>query len=459
VDFMRASMIIAEDIKYRPIMKAHGSGGSYSKKYYPRRMGDYVNGGYYPAYMLTGDDRYLARMEELLGFLLYSQYQGDGHNDFIKDHYPDDYQELMESGRARLWHGGWDYLFDWLWPDAYGYTWQLHEPDHHVNSLMAVAMVRGYEVTGKKEYLDSAAMFVYNLIPKYGFHTGIWEGQRYYWTEYNPTGPGNPTMDATDNIQSLVAQAVAMVGYYRKDPALLEYARGLLWYIVREFETDGRWYYDGAENPLNQRKAISHDMAVLDPAMGAMPYLIKGGASNEELEQGLLGAYGWYLENWESLKEERFFRAWKCVAGEAKEGTTVKVISYIQIMSSKVRDFKFYDPIFRRFKEATPVRISRLVAKDGGWQSDESLEIKVKSSLIGTKPIEVSMDMAQGDIFVIEYEWKVTSTGYLGIPARVETATLDAVKVVKETGLITWNLLVDGDNFPDFVARIYFPRD
>src|SRR5690606_13070806 len=140
-------------------------------------------------------------------------------------------------------------------------------------------LVNSYELYNDPSYLKMARDFVYNQIPRYGFHKGVWNGEVYYWTEYNPSGAedGKPVNDSTDNVIALVADAVAKVGYHEQDPVLrsqlLEYARGLLWYMVREFTTDGRFYYDGAENPINTRKSVSHDLASVLHSYIALAYL------------------------------------------------------------------------------------------------------------------------------------------------------------------------------------------
>jgi|ERR1017187_7704283 hypothetical protein len=85
-------------------------------------------------------------------------------------------------------------------------------------------------------------------MPRHGFHSGVWNNHTYYWTEYDPTGAlvGNPINDATTNVQSLAAVAVAKAAYYETDATLQKeypaYAKGLLWCRVRQYTTDGRWY-------------------------------------------------------------------------------------------------------------------------------------------------------------------------------------------------------------------------
>jgi len=200
-------------------------------------------------------------------YLLYSQYQEDGSNQFVRKFYPKR-TGLMANGTGRAWRGGYDYVRLGM-ADAYGYRWA------HSRTTMSARFMWGRDpglaFTGETA-LRSAEEFFYNQVPRYGYHAGTWNGRRYYWTEYNPSGPGNPTRDATDNVNALVALAAANLGFEKNDQRLLEFARGLLWYCVREWTTDGRWFYDGAENPINSRKAESHDLVVIDQGMLAVGY-------------------------------------------------------------------------------------------------------------------------------------------------------------------------------------------
>ena len=267
------SVIIAEDIPFRPIMRNYRL---LSDVYYPRRMHRWA-GGYLTSYLMTDSAWFLGRGLDMANFILYSQYGPNGENAWLRDFYPDYYAKVLRNGMAKQWAGGYDYLFDFEWPDGYGYRWPLHAPDHHVNSGIAMWMVRTFNITGQRRFLDSARRFITTQMPRYGFHAGTWQGQRYYWSEYNPSGPGNPTQDATDNIQALLAQTAAAVGYYDRDPRLLECARGLVWYMCREWQRDGRWYYHGMENPLDHSRGISHDVPSTDCTIAALPYLLAAG--------------------------------------------------------------------------------------------------------------------------------------------------------------------------------------
>jgi len=472
--------IVATDIPYSPIMRAHPAAtGSYSNKYYPRRMQDWINGELHPAYVLTGDGRFSDRMLEMLDYLLFSQYGPEGENEFTSTFFPTEYAAAQAQGLTKQWAGGWDYLFDWEWNDAYGYTWHLHEPDHHVNSQIAVAMVRGYELTGETKYLEAAAQFVYNQIPRYGWHTGIWNGQRYYWTEYNPSGPTNPTEDATDNVMGLVAQAVAMVGYYKQDARLLEYARGLLWYLVREYTTDGRWYYDGAENPLNYRRAESHELVCLDTALKTLPYLIKAGVDVAAMLPVLDEAY----ERYQGLSAGKAYK----MAFKVSDGAQIwRFSTYFQAGTAGAAAIRFSDylpPAASGFAEADEylVRATKLLppgTHSNNWVGDSQADVVyrvTKNEL--ERGINLPFSLQPYDILRVSYEvvreggqgqevedGRSVSVGGSSIsinltPSSTGTTTkINLSQVIRaQTIPSPFSLAVPEPYFLTLPARMYFP--
>ncbi len=379
------ALVIATDIEFNPFMKDHGV---YAGNYYPRRQHDYVDTQYAPSYVLTGDEYFKTRAVELLDFMKFSQWQADGSNEFTKKYYTN-HSNADEAYILRPeWRGGWDYLFDWPWLDGYGYQWHYHEPDHHVNSQIVSTIVNAYEVFDLDEsYLDMCREFVYYQIPRYGFHSGEWNGHTYYWTEYNPTGEsqGNPFTDATDNIQALVSEAVAMVAYYEEDPILkaryLEYARGLMWYMVREFENDNFWFYDGGENPMNQRKSISHDSVHVYCSLGALTYLYKAGADvSDFLPYFEKFAVTYNLHNG-TYQKKRFIEMAKVYDGTPVAGRNIKFTTFINVTSVDLEHARFSDtiPSYGFVKPSLlNVRISHILppnAKTDNWTVDASQDV------------------------------------------------------------------------------------
>lgn len=391
---------VAEDMPHRPFLRAHPG---HSTRYYPRRMGD-LAGSFREAFALTGDPAYQARQRDMLDFLCYSQYREDGSNRFTRDHCSASYRP-----EAR-WRGSFDYLFDWVWKDGYGYSWSLHEGDHHVSSLMAAELVRGYEqlpeprpdqkaerlpgpAEGRSQYLAAARNLVLHQVPRYGFHTGLWQGQRYYWTEYNPSGGANPSQDATSNVVAAVAEAVAMVGYHDQDPRLLAYAQGLLCYLAREIHTSGWFYYEGAENPMCERRKVSHDQVILDSAFRALVYLRRAGVP----EAGLGGHFRKVLETYATTgkrpqsTEEKVTpllhhlshpQIWKTFSAMPQVGQPVTVTEYVWLPATGGPDpggLVFRDPIFN---------VLGADAEDGG----KSIELRVAELVPGedaARPLEI----------------------------------------------------------------------
>lgn len=432
IDDPDARVVIAADIAHTPPATAHPlATGSYSRSYYPRRIGDWLNQDFIPASLISGEESIANRLNELLEFAHYSQYDEEGQNGFVADHDPGAHCELHLSGRAQQWAGGWDYVFDWSWLDSYGYQWQLHEPDHHVNSDIAVAMVRAYEATGDLRHLAAAELFVERQIPRYGWHTGLWRDRRYYWTEYGPSGPGHPDRDATVNIQALVARAVAMTGFYADDRRRLEYARGLLWYCIREWVSDGRWYYDGAENPVKTRAAISHDLAVLLPLLGTLPYLLRAGIALDEELGVLTEAYEYYLDHLdeEPLLAVRSGQLAK-LRPERIDGEDWQVTSFFTA-NRRSTGMIFRDLVPSETTElaALPVRIETF-----DWNLGDPTVGADHGRMIMTNPtrlragLELELRLQPGDLVRISYPVHTTSdlaTSRIG-PSAVEVGTWEA---------------------------------
>jgi hypothetical protein len=412
-------LIIADDIPFHPIMRRWVQ---YSSRYYPRRMHDWIVGNLQPAYLLTGKDVYKDRIHEMLGFLLYSQYQPDGHNKFVKEFYPDDYNKLIQNGNAKNWRGGWDYLFDWEWKDGYSYQWSLHEPDHHVGSNIALAMLEGWQMNGNAAYFKAADEFFTYQLPQYGFHSGVWNGHKYYWTQYDRSGSPKSGTSATDNIQALVARTAAMLGYYKKDLALLEYARGLLWYIVREYKTDGRWYYDSAENPMNPRRYKSHDSVVLNDALSALAYLLKAGVPIDEFMEPYGRAMIWYRENYDKLIPEKNFQAWKTFLGD-------NTVIYLQATTSELSNLSLGN-------DKAPVSVSKVIATTDGWKDE---------------PAKLTGILKPGEILKLKF------AGVDTISTKVSANILSYGVVTKATKVLLPQLLINADNFPSFPAMVHFP--
>jgi len=458
---------VAADVKHHPIIKDHGR---YSAKWYPRRVAGWARGYYLPSYLMTGDEFFLKRGRDMLDYMLYSQWMPDGSNGFCQDHYPEDSKRLTAQGLPAKWIGGYDYLFDWEWTDGYGYKWPLHSPDHHVCSGQAAGIIMGYEVTGDRRYLDSAILFVRQHVPRYGFHSGMWQGHTYYWTEYNPSGPGNPVEDATDNIQALVAQPVAMLGYYLNDRRLLEYARGLLWYMCREWHTDKRWYYEGWENPMNKRYKISHDGSCVHGVARSLPYLLAAGVDCNALLRGLDQPLRFYMTRRGSrcpyVRGNKVFGSWD----EAAPGKAMRFVTYIQVTGPGARETKFVDRLPAGFTVKEPLTLSATQIR-GEYKATNQVTVKQLG-----EGVPLDLPMKVGDIYRIEYR-ATCPADFSPAPTPTDTADrptsnpsvlpsrMTFVTELEESRsqtfpAQTWETLkkVNADNYLAFNELVRFPR-
>ncbi|MDF2669408.1 MAG: hypothetical protein K0R67_1714 [Paenibacillus sp.] len=484
-----APLVIAGDIPGRPFMKEHAG---YSAKYYPRRMHDYISTDYNLSYVLTGDEQFKNRAEELAGFLEFSQWKTDGTNEFTEMFYgegsaransPDKYVQHEE------WAGGWDYLFDWQWTDGYAYKWDFHEPDHHVNSQIASALVNSYELYGNEQDLQMAKDFFYTQIPRYGFHSGVWNNKTYYWTEYNPTGSaaGNNTNDATDNVTGLIAGAAAKLGYYETDaelkPQLLEYARGLMWNLVREFETDGRWFYDGQENPLNPgRFSISHDSAVLLPVYTGLTYLYKAGVDVADIMDVFARVEHEYSKMWGLYQRKEYLKLAKVYDGTPAPDETLTFSTFAMVTGEDLSQARFQDFISEDFivPETLDVRISKLLPPNGGetnWTTDpvDDVVLKVTPEQLA-QGIIIPFTLTKENSYKISYDIRTKSNFNRAAAVNLDSAIFawqvnganDATFVKLTSGtsgdvLNSYTLPLSLDstlnsvNFMSFGARLAFP--
>jgi hypothetical protein len=467
---------IADDIPYAPIVRGWPADHSHSDRYFPRRMHDWILNDLYPSYVLTRDRRFLERMEEMLAFLQYSQYDAEGNNRFTSACYPDEFRVLKESGQSRSWRGGWDFVFDWQWRDAEGYVWQRHEPDHHVCAEVAVAFIRGFETTGRADYLEAAAEFVYHQIPRYGFHTGLWRSRRYYWSEYNPSGPGNPTDDAVVNVQGLVAHACAMVGYYKRDARLLEYARGLLWYIAREFAANGYLYYFGAESGLQMPSTLDYDLVALSPALIAVPYLLKSGASMEEeltaLEETLdrhfaeyTGPRARYL-GIDAPEYARMHKLARPIEPRQGDGRMWRIATFVQATGHPLDHPLFFDPLPSSFSMMQPLELNMAVMRPSGpsgneWTPDERCDRTYR--LTGgalAAGLRIPFSLERGDVVRIRYdiEWPDSGPSWPLSPSKLIIRSNGQEHAITAVASSPDTLLTETEqSFMTVGARLFFP--
>ncbi len=444
-------LAIATDIEFNPFMRAHGN---YAKTYYPRREADYLKTDYVPSYVLTGDEYFKTRGTELVNFMKFSQWQPDGSNAFTKKYYTNHSNPDEAYAPHPEWRGGFDYLFDWQWHDGSGntrYMWDYHETDHHVCSLLVSNILNAYEVFDLDDsVLDMAREFVYYQVPRYGFHSGEWDGHTYYWTEYNPSGEGNPVIDAVDNIQALVASVVATVAYYEENPVLkaqyLEYVRGLLWYMVREFESEDRWFYIGAEYiGANDGPNVSHDAVCYSASWRALAYLYRAGGDVSDLLPRFEEINRISNLTLGSLQRKRYVQVAKVYDGEPKYGNSIKFTSFINVTTNDLENARFSDTI-PEYGFVTPVtmevRISHLLpptATCDDWTIDPNEDVVYIVTPTQLKDgINIPFTLKYGEQYKVSYSLRIINSTSFDRTKVADTASAISAWVVDENNDATF---------------------
>ena len=479
--FRKDEPYIALDIRYHPVV----SSNSYHAKYgdsqlFPRWSGLGHMSRYYPYIFNHRSYLFYYRAEDLADFGLYDQYDEEGRNRFLEDHYSEEWEESQTRKNVTKWKHGWP---DWrikTWRDAYGYSWIRFEPDHHCLSGAPVFwLVKWYELTGEEKYLDAAYKFLYYQVPRFGFHKGTWKGVPYYWTGYDPGYPSFPlkkelhaTQDQTNNIQALVAKGLAAVGYHKEDKKMLELARGLLWYMCRSFEIDGRWYYHGPENPLAYTKAVSHISSCVESSMYALVYLYKAGVDVDQLVKGLEPAIKLYATHWPDMESrevpkplkpvppDRLITAYKMMSTSSPEpGCNMSFATIFQVRLDNATEVWFADEAPEGFESsATSTTLKLSVWKKGRWSPMWEKKIKAEDIASGVKVLEMP---SVYDIYKVEYGPLKPRTSEFNVPystINVITSSGEIVSKRSATQQPEHHMAADPAGFLDIIALINFPK-
>ncbi len=116
--------------------------------------------------------------------------------------------------------------------------------------------------------------------------------------------------------------------------------RGDALYCVLEWTTDGRWFYDGAENPINSGRPVPRPRRHRPGHVGRR-VLIKAGWPVAELPARSSSRP---LAPGETIpREKRPFQGWKAFRGEPKAGHTVTVASMSRVTSPAVKELSLED--------------------------------------------------------------------------------------------------------------------
>ena len=281
---------IALDLPFHPVVMTWSH---YARTLWPHMCGLLLD-TYRQAAMFSASEQVRARFLELADFAVWSQYDETGHSALL-DRLGIEYRPDPEA------QGGWP-THDFGWIDGSGYDTPPYEPSHHMDAMTALGLIGAYEVSGEEKYLAAAETFVRRQAEWFGLHPGEHEGKPTLWTEYNPTTGGRPQYDAVDNIIALFAAPTAAVGYHRGDAELLRWTEEFLWWMCKELDLDGRWYYMGTEwweegGPIHgqaRRDTISHESACIRYSCWAYQYLRSAGIRRPDIEQRLTDAAIFY---------------------------------------------------------------------------------------------------------------------------------------------------------------------
>ncbi|TNJ64375.1 hypothetical protein FE784_20620 [Paenibacillus hemerocallicola] len=441
-------------------------------------------GTYATLYTLTGEQPFLDRAEELMQFSHYSQYKSDGDNPFVRIHYPDEWQRLLDTGRNVQFRGGWDYKFNYNWTNVYGYTYPKHSPDGHVNAQIGGRMLHLYPYADDAAgVLNAVYEFAYNQIPCNGFNYGVYKNRAYYWFGYGPSTTGipndarNPLGDGTDNINAAKAHVFAKVGYLRNDPKMLELARGLLWYLAREYEYDGAFYYDSAENPLNKTRAVldqSHETMMVWDAMHAFAYLKQAGVDIGAEEAVWKEALDTTVDSALWYQGDRYIKALKAFDGTPAPNSQFTIATYLQaIGDGPYTNVKWFDKLGSNMvvPQSLNVRISKVVppsATESDWTVDPGRDVvyAVTPDSMANDGIVLPWMLQKGDIYRVVY----TATTGSGFDRNADTmpnagaafylnggsgGKLEIAEAMAPPMLIDLN--VNASNLLSFPAQLYFP--
>ncbi|GAE06920.1 hypothetical protein JCM10914_3113 [Paenibacillus sp. JCM 10914] len=411
----------AGDIPFSPIVSPSGTGG----EYFPGGAQS-TAGTNSTLYTLTGDSSFLDRSNQMVNYAFYSQYKANGDNEFVRTHYPDEWQKVLDTGRNEQYRGGWDYKFNWNWTNVYGYTYPKHSPDGHVNSQIGARLIHSYQVNNDPALLDAVYDFAYYQLPRNGYNHGLYKDRPYYFFGYGPSTTGipndasNPLGDGADNVNAAKAHLLAKLGYLKNDPKMLELARGLLWYLAREYEYDGAFYYDTAENPLNTTRAVldqSHEIMMVWDAMHAFAYLKEAGVDVGPEELVWKEAYDATAASGLWYQSSLHLKALKAYDGEPEPNETINPVTYVQVTGKgPYHDVKWFDQLGdETLRPANlDVRISRVIAPNAAetdWTLDSSRDIvlSVDPDVLEQEGIILPWSLSQGEIYRISYQVTLTA--------------------------------------------------
>ncbi len=439
VEGERGKGFIAGDIRYNPVVSMYAY--AQCKSLFPNNSNCKVLEAWCNDYLLTADPGVLESLRNCVEFVLWAQYDENGYNAFLDE---TGQMEFEDRKGDPAWAYGWPYM-NFAWPDGFGYHWKAFESFHHTTP--AFPLVKAYEIAGDERCLQAAKNWLEHQLPRYGPNDGVyevqWQGKQAYWTGYNPMPPVGTDNDGVDNIQTLLAEPLAAVGYHTKDAWMLERARGLLWYVCRELATDGEWYYMSINSTKYGLMHRSHMSAVVAPGLNAIAYLEAAGMDCSDIKHYFLRGTVLY-RSWAAPSKWDFTHCLAKLLPEkplprdaSANGREVQFVDFIKVYHAELREVALKDTIPAGF--VVPDRLELLIESPHG---NRTLTVTPDELAAG---ILIAEDCRPGDAFAVCYTLqvqditKVTETptpqlvmrgiqAMLGPDAWIET-TVDAVYV------------------------------
>lgn len=221
---------------------------------------------------------------------------------------------------------------------------------------------------------------------------------------------------------------------------------------------------------MNQRKAVSHDMAVMLPLLGAVPYLLKSGVPLDREFDVLTRAYDFYAAGATFSPFTRIGKGqmaklapeWDAAAGEWKvtsyftanrAGTALTVTDNLPVFSPPAT-----------VPATFALRVSKLVpptGQDDDWTVDPAADKRITVTAAQLKAgVATGLNAAVGDAFRISYRlpgsggsWTAASSGHVSYTAGGTTVVVPAIVPTP-----AFPTAVTDATFASIAAKLAFPR-
>jgi len=395
----------------------------YSKdKLYPHGFGGSWYDGYpgldtyAEVYWLTGDRRYLDRLQQFADFVVRAQYDNTGRSGFL-DLLGVEYKKHPEYA------GGWP-THDFAWTDGFGYLEPSCEPSHHIDAHTAFSLIKAFEATGENKYLRAARRFVEKQMPFFGMYEGEWCGGRTIWTGYNPAPTWGSPDDAVTNVDACCALAVAAVGHHTKNQHWLFVARSLLWHTCRELVERHYWYYFAKECSLKDyRSKKAGEEAVLVFGATAIPYLEASGIDVAPIRDVFARAALFYLPH---FRDTGFAHAARIVLPASDD--TLEIVTTVRVLDFRLKDLHLLDDIPAQAPAQLQVAI----------RHGDRTQVRTVSRDDLCTGIVLASSPRIGDVFELRYHLSHVSPEEIAAPRLKLSARVFEPRLGSEREIVLW---------------------